>query len=146
MSESYFGGKTPPTPCEDNDLIRASVALVPEYLRAMDEYSFQRALENIWRLLVAINGYIVGKEPWKKFKESGADETLSRIIWDCLESLRIVLVMLAPFMPTLTRDALSRLGSHPDAIRREDLAWSGLPNKVPIRVGESIFPRADSAA
>ena len=146
MSESYFGGKTPPTPCQDNDLLRASRGLVPDYLRGMDEYAFQRALENTWRLLVAINGYIVAKEPWKKFKESGADESLSRVIWNSLESLRIVWVMLAPFMPTLTRDALARLGSDPDAIGRNALEWGQLPNNVAIRVGESMFPRADRAA
>jgi methionyl-tRNA synthetase len=146
MSESYFGGKTPPIPCDDNDLLRASKELVPEYLRAMEEVAFSRALENIWRLLVTINGYIVAKEPWKHFKEKGADEALSRIIWNSLESLRIVWVMLAPFMPTLSRDALARLGSDPEAIGGDDLHWGGLPNDAPIRVGESMFPRADSAA
>jgi methionyl-tRNA synthetase len=146
MAESYFGGKTPPTPSADNDLIRASRELVPEYLRAMDEYAFQRALENTWRLLVAINGYIVANEPWKKFKESGPDEALGRVIWNSLESLRIVWVMLAPFMPALTRDALARLGSDPNAIGVDALQWGGLPGNVPIRVGESIFPRIDAAA
>src|SRR5579872_2482096 len=146
MCESYFGGKTPPTPCDDNDLLRASKQLVPEYVAAMDEYAFQRALENTWRLLVAINGYIVAREPWKHFKEKGADESLSRVIWNCLESLRIVWVMLAPFMPSLTRDALARLGSKPDAITAGDLQWGRLPNSVPIRAGESMFPRADTAA
>ncbi|HEY8183677.1 MAG TPA: methionine--tRNA ligase [Thermoanaerobaculia bacterium] len=146
MSESYFGGKTPPTPCDDNDLLRAARELTPEYLRAMDEYAFQRALENTWRLLVAINGYIVAKEPWKMHKEKGADEALSRVIWNALEALRIVWVMLAPFMPSLTRDALARLGSNPDQIGVDALQWGGLPNNVPIRVGESIFPRIDTAA
>ncbi|HEX9501110.1 MAG TPA: methionine--tRNA ligase [Thermoanaerobaculia bacterium] len=146
MADSYFGGKTPPTPSDDNDLIRASRELMPEYLRAMDEYAFQRALENTWRLLVAINGYIVANEPWKKFKENGADEALSRVLWNALESLRIVWVMLAPFMPALTRDALARLGSDPDAIGVDALKWGGLPNNAPIRVGESIFPRIDIAA
>src|SRR5262249_28178336 len=116
MSESYFGGKTPPTPCDDNDLLRASGELIPEYLKAMDEFAFQRALEIAWRLLVTINGYIVAREPWKHFKEKGADETLSRVIWNCLESLRIVWVMLAPFMPSLTPGALARLGIKSDAI------------------------------
>jgi len=146
MSESYFGGKTPPTACDDNDLLRASRDIAPEYLRAMDEFAFQRALDNTWRLLVAINGYIVAKEPWKHFKERGADEALSRVIWNALESLRIVWVMLAPFMPSLARDALTRLGGSADAIGRKALEWGQLPNKVPIRVGESMFPRADSAA
>ncbi len=146
MSESYFGGKTPPIRCEDNDLIRASRALVPEYLRAMEEYAFQRALEIAWRFLVAVNGYIVAGEPWKKFRESGADEALSRVIWNTLESLRIIWVMLAPFMPTLTRDALARLGSDGDRIAHDALEWGGLPNDAPIRVGEAIFPRVDAAA
>jgi methionyl-tRNA synthetase len=146
MAESYFGGKTPPTPCEDNDLLAAAREFVPEFLRAMDEYAFQRALEIVWRLLVAINGYIVAREPWKHFKQHGADASLSRTIWNTLESLRIVWVMLAPFMPALTRDALARLGSDPDRIGRDAFAWGALPNNVPIRVGESIFPRADAAA
>ena len=145
MSETYFGGKTPPTACDDNDLLRASRELVPEFLRGMDEYAFQRALENTWRLLVAINGYIVAKEPWKMFKENGANEALSRVIWNALESLRIVWVMLAPFMPALTRDALARLGSDPDQIGVDALQWGRLPTNAPIRVGESIFPRIDSA-
>jgi methionyl-tRNA synthetase len=146
MSESYFGGKTPPTSSDDNDLIRAARELAPEFLRAMDEYAFQRALDNVWRLLVAVNGYIVANEPWKKFKESGSDATLSRVIWNALESLRISWVMLAPFMPTLTRDALARLGGDPDQIGVDALQWGGLPNNAPIRVGESIFPRIDTAA
>jgi methionyl-tRNA synthetase len=148
MSDSYFGGKTPPTPCEDNDLLRASKQIVPEYLAAMDEYAFNRALDAAWRLLVAINGYIVSHEPWKMFKESGADESLSRVIWNSLEALRIVWVMVAPFMPATTREALARLGANVDAnadlIGAGDLEWGGLANGAAVRVTDPIFPRADT--
>ena len=146
MSDQYFDGRTPPTPCFDNDLMRAAQQLVPEYLRAMDELAFQRALETAWKLLVAINSYIVTREPWKKFKESGADETLSRIIWNCLESLRIVWVMVAPFLPASTKEGLRRLGSDPDAISAKALEWGGLKNGVPVYVMDPIFPRADVEA
>jgi len=146
MADSYFGGKTPPVPCDDNDLLRASGEIVPEYLRAMDDFAFQRALEQTWKLLTAINGYIVAREPWKAFKERGADESLSRVIWNCLESLRIVWVLLAPFMPGLSRDALQRLGSDPGRIGPEALRWGGLPSGVPIRIGDAMFPRAEAAA
>ena len=145
MSDSYFTGKTPPIPCENNDLLRASQALVPQYLRQMDELAFNRALETAWELVVAINSYIVTREPWKHHKEKGADETLSRIIWNCLEALRIVWVMVAPFMPGSTREALARLGADPDRIGVADLAWGGLPNNVPVTVADPIFPRADVA-
>jgi methionyl-tRNA synthetase len=146
MSDSYFSGKTPPTPCFDNDLVRPAEELIPEYLRAMDELAFQRALEVAWKLLVAINSYIVTREPWKKFKESGADENLSRIIWNVLEASRIVCVMVAPVIPTSAREALSRLGADPDWIDAAALEWGGLPNGAPVRVGDPIFPRVDVAA
>jgi len=146
MSDQYFDGKTPPVPCFDNELMRTAQLIVPEYLRAMDELAFQRALESAWKLLVAINGYIVSREPWKKFKESGADETLSRIIWNCLEALRIVWVMVAPFMPASTEEALKRLGSDPKAIDAKSLEWGKLPNGVPVHVADPIFPRIDIEA
>ncbi|HEX3109791.1 MAG TPA: methionine--tRNA ligase [Thermoanaerobaculia bacterium] len=145
MSDTYFGGKTPPTPCDDNDLLRTSKQVVPEYLAAMDDLAFNRALDAAWRLLVATNGYIVSREPWKMFKEGGADEALSRVIWNTLEAQRIVWVMIAPFMPDTTREALARLGGDPNAISAGDLEWGGLANGVPVRVTDPIFPRADTA-
>jgi methionyl-tRNA synthetase len=146
MSDSYFGGKTPPTHCDDNELKRAAETAVPEYLRAMEELAFQRALEAAWRVLVAINGYIVAREPWKKFKETGADESLSRLIWNCLDALRIVWTMVAPVMPNAAREALARLGADPDSIGAAALHWGALPESAPVRVTDPIFPRIDTAA
>jgi len=146
MTETYFGGKTPPVPCEDNELIRAARELVPEYVKAMDDLAFQRAMDVAWKLLVAINSYIVTREPWKKFKETGADETLSRLLWNTLEALRIVWVMVAPVMPATAREALSRIGADPDRIDAAALEWGLLPNGAPIRAAESLFPRIDALA
>jgi methionyl-tRNA synthetase len=112
----------------------------------MDAFAFQRALDVAWRFLVAINGYIVSREPWKKFKESGPDETLSRVIWNSLEALRIVWTMIAPVMPATSREALTRLGADPDFISADALRWGVLPNNSAVRVTDPIFPRADTAA
>jgi methionyl-tRNA synthetase len=112
----------------------------------MDELAFGRALDAAWKLLVAVNSYIVNREPWKKFKETGADESLSRILWNTLEAQRIVWVMMAPFMPATTREALTRLGADPDFITREALQWGSLPTGAPVRATDAIFPRIDAAA
>lgn len=145
MSDSYFGGKTPPERCMVNDLRDKAEEVVPQYLRHMDELAFQRALESAWELLTEINSYIVTREPWKRFKESGADGALSRIIWDTLEALRIVWVMMAPFMPASTREALTRLGANPEHISIRDLAWGGLAEGAPVVATDPIFPRIDAA-
>lgn len=145
MCDTYFGGKTPPIACGVNDLNDAARAAVPEYLRAMDELSFNRALDAAWKLLVAVNSYIVTREPWKRFKESDADEALSRIIWSTLEAQRIIWAMVAPFMPAAAREALARLGSESSFIGADALKWGGLPTGAPVRVADPIFPRADVA-
>jgi methionyl-tRNA synthetase len=144
MSDSYFGGKTPPTPCDDNDLRNASIALVPDYISAMEQFNFQRAIEVVWKLLVAVNGYIVTREPWKHFKEKGADEGLARVIWSTLEAQRIVWTMLSPIMPRLSLEALRRLGAGAQTPSRDALAWGGLPNGVAIVVADALFPRIDA--
>jgi methionyl-tRNA synthetase len=145
MSDSYFGGKTPPERCPSNELRDKVDVVVPQYLRHMDDLAFQRALEVAWELVTAIDGYIVTREPWKHFKENGADPALARIIWNTLEALRIVWTMAAPFMPTATREALTRLGTDPDEIGASALRWGVLRTNAPVRVADAIFPRADVA-
>ncbi|HYC58068.1 MAG TPA: methionine--tRNA ligase [Thermoanaerobaculia bacterium] len=145
MSDTYFGGKTPPERCMVNDLRDKAEEVVPQYLRHMDDLAFQRAIESAWELLTEINSYIVTREPWKRFKESGADSALSRIIWDTLEALRIVWVMMAPFMPASATIALTRLGADPKRIGIGDLNWGGLAARAKVIVADPIFPRIDVA-
>jgi methionyl-tRNA synthetase len=146
MTDTYFGGRTPGVSCPDNELRHVAEQVIPEYLKSMDDLAIQRALDAAWKLLVAVNGYIVASEPWKKFKESGPDETLSRILWNTLEAQRIVWVMMAPFMPSTSREALARLGADPNSISGDALRWGVLPTSVPVRVADPLFPRIDVEA
>ena len=145
MANSYFDGKTPPERCFDNELRTKAEEVVPRFLQSMDDLAFQRALEAAWELVAAIDRYIVTREPWKHFKEKGADPALARILWDTLEALRIVCVMAAPFIPASSREALTRLGADPDQIGASALKWGGLAAGVPVRVADAIFPRVDVA-
>ena len=145
MADSYFAGKTPPTACHDNELRIAARDLVPKFLEEMDQYTFNRAIETVWKLIVATNGYIVAREPWKLYKEEGASERLSRILYNVLEASRIVWVMLSPVMPSASKEALRRLGAGNDPMNRDSLQWGGLPNGSPVLVTDPIFPRVDAA-
>jgi methionyl-tRNA synthetase len=145
MSDTYFGGKTPPERCPSNDLRAKADEVVQQYLRHMDDFAFNRALEVAWELVTAIDGYIVSREPWKHFKENGADGALARILWNTLEALRLVCTMAAPFMPASMHEALQRLGANPDQIDAGALRWGLLPTNAPLRVADAIFPRIDVA-
>ncbi len=56
----------------------------------MDALAFQDALRALWRLLAEANQYLVAREPWKMIKSEGATDALSRVLWNGLESVRIV--------------------------------------------------------
>lgn len=144
MSHTYFDGKTPPNVCGSNDVRNAVDQIVPEYLKAMDQLAFQRALDAVWKLLNVVNGYIVSREPWKLYKESGADDTLARILWTILEANRVIWVMMSPFMPRLSRTTLQRLGAYEEQLTLSSLKWGQLKPGAPIELGEAIFPRIDS--
>ena len=144
MSHSWFEGKTPPVTCDDNDLKRTAESVIPEYLEFMEGWAFQKSLDAVWRLLNEINGYIVAKEPWKLQKDPAQAEALSRIIWNTLEGMRLVWLMLSPVMPHLATDALRRLGAVDEPLRTDSLKWGRLQTSVPVEKGDSMFPRVDA--
>jgi methionyl-tRNA synthetase len=123
--------------------MKAAGEATAAYQKEMEQLNFHRALEAVWKLLDAINGYIVGREPWKMFKESGANDALSRIIWNVLEGLRLSWLMASPFMPVLAEEALRRLGCGDHPVSVERLAWGHLPRGAELPEGDALFPRID---
>ncbi len=143
MSRSAFGGKTPPVPCDDNPLLPVAREVVAEYRQAMDELGFQTALRALWRLLAEANQYLVAREPWKRIKSEGPTESLSRVLWNGLESVRIVATGLLPFLPSVAPRVLAAIGAEAGPVGLEALAWGGLPTGRELPALEPLFPRID---
>jgi methionyl-tRNA synthetase len=146
MSRSYFDGKTPPVSCDDNEVMRAAAETTATWRREMELLNFQRALESVWKLLDAVNGYIVNREPWKMFKNGGADESLSRVLSNVLEGLRLAWVMASPVMPAMAAEALRRLACADHPVDDSRLEWGLLPTSRDIPEGDALFPRIDLEA
>lgn len=143
LSRSAFDGRTPPTPCDDNPLIPVAAAVVAEYREAMESFAFQTALRALWRLLAEANQYIVAREPWKKIKSEGPSESLSRVLWNGLESVRIVATGLLPFLPEVAPKVLAAIGAGAPPASLDALAWGGLPTGADLPALEPLFPRID---
>ena len=143
LSRGAFDGRTPPTACDDNPLIAVAGEVAAEYRAAMDALAFQQALRALWRLLAEANQYLVAREPWKKVKVEGPSEGLSRILWNGLESVRIVATGLLPFMPTVARQVLAAVGSTDAPGSLDALAWGGTPTGAPLPELAPLFPRID---
>ena len=147
MARRYFGGKTPHERCTDNPLLEKSREVTARYLESMDVYEFQRALEAVWELLAAVDGYVNEKAPWSLAKAEGnASPALHRVLHNCLESLRLVAVMVSPVMPGVAARLLAQLGVVAPSLDEAALAWGGLPLDAPLGGEGALFPRVDVEA
>ena len=139
-------GSSPPEPCDDNEVIGAWERAREAWRVAMDESAFHRGLEAVWKLLSEINGFVVSREPWKILKEEGPSRRLSRILYACAEGVRLVAVLLSPFMPETSRRICAALGAAAKEAALEDLEWGRLSTGAALPAPEALFPRVDAAA
>ena len=145
LCRQSFGG-TPDTKSEEGDLPAAWRETEPEWRAAMEDFAFNRALEAVWRYLTRINGYIVAREPWRVRKEEGASARLKAILYTSAEAVRLLAVMLSPFVPATSRRIFETLGLAGVDPGRADLAWGGLAAGAAMPQAAPLFPRADAGA
>jgi methionyl-tRNA synthetase len=140
-------GATPREVCNDNEVLAAFSEAEREWDAAMEDCQFHRAIEAVWKLLTAVNGYVVAKEPWKIRKAEGAgSDRLHRVLSAAAEGVRLSAVMLSPFIPATSRKIFAAFGIPAEDPRPEDLAWGRLPVSTPLPEAPPLFPRADADA
>lgn len=144
MCEKYFGGIVP-AQTEltdiDNDLIETAVTTRDRVAELMDKLNFSMALEEIWKLVRRTNKYIDETTPWTLIKE-GQEDRLKTVIYDLLESIRIISGLIKPFMKETSSKINEQIGYSDYSY--EDLTKFGLL-KVGIKVckGKNLFDRLD---
>jgi methionyl-tRNA synthetase len=105
----------------------------------------QKALEEIFALISAANKYIDANAPWKLFKD-GNTSTLGAVMFNLLEVLRFVGVLLKPFLPETADKIFTKLGVKNKKIKNfSSLKTFGLIATDKITKGEAIFVRLNIA-
>lgn len=143
LVERYLGGVVPtPGPGAGNlgarvDQARAAVE------GALEVADFRLALESIWELLAAGNKFLDEREPWALHKD-GKQVELEAVLYDVLDCVRVVAIMIAPFMPEVADEIVRQLGLDPAQVLQWDQAQAGeLPPQTKIERANPIFPRID---
>lgn len=145
MARRYFDGKTPAEACGESVIRTRAEEITARYLACMENYEFHRALEAVWELLSAVDGYVTEKAPWGIYKAEGASPRLSRIMYNCLESLRLVGVMTSPVMPGTADKILAALPT--DEAKEKQLVWGMLPASQALGPDPGpLFPKVDDRA
>ena len=147
MAVKYCEGRVPRKGDypDDNLLIEQALKLFPEVEKAFQSLMFHKALISVWDFINLTNRYIVEQEPWVLAKDPAAKARLDTVIYNILEELRIIAILVFPVMPDAAGDILSRLGIEDIASQNFDSIrkWGGLPEGNIITRGTSLFPRVE---
>jgi methionyl-tRNA synthetase len=111
----------------------------------LSNIGFREALEIIWELVSALNVHVDTTKPWELHKRGDA-EALDAVLYDLLEGVRWLAVLLWPFMPVKAREIWFQLGLDGDPdLDWTRLQWGGLVPGAVVRPSESaLFPRIDA--
>lgn len=151
MIDKYFDGILPGlnNPNElDGELQKLAVGTVEKVEEAMDNMGFSVALTAIWQLIARTNKYIDETAPWNLAKDESQKERLGTVMYHLAETLRIVSILIQPFMTRTPQEIWRQLGIEADGMTDwEDTKRFGLL-KAGVRVvkGDPIFPRLDLKA
>ena len=144
MTNKYLDGEVPAPTGQDSPFVARCIEAETRYHDAMDGLQPNRALAAIWQIVSLSNKYIDEKAPWALAKEPDRRSELAGMMYDLLESLRRVALMIRPFMPETAGKMLVQLGLEDRSPAEEDLgAWGRLAVGTKIRRGKALFPRVE---
>jgi methionyl-tRNA synthetase len=84
----------------------------------LDAIELTAALDEIWQRIKLLNRYVQDEEPWQLAKDESAAERLDQALYSLAEGLRVVSVLVHPFLPASAERLLAVLGN-------EDLSLDG---------------------
>jgi methionyl-tRNA synthetase len=116
-----------------------------------DKALFSGAMDNAIKITYEANRHIEEKAPWKMFKE-GATEAVAEILYDLVERLRVVAILISPVLPKSAHGIFDQLNWRMDLSGHEarfslaDAEWGRLPDGHVVGKPTPLFPRIETEA
>lgn len=148
MNNKYFDGivqSNSKKEALDSELITMAVETVEKVEQRMDEYRISDALEAIFGFARRCNKYIDETTPWILAKSEEDTERLGAVLYNLLESIRFLAVLLSPFMPDTAEAILQQMNctvTDYESLR----VFGGLPAGTKLNTPTPLFNRIDPAA
>ena len=148
MTNKYFDGKVS-RPAEatdlDRDLQAAVKTAVDAYVTAMDDYHNADAADAIMDLARRCNKYIDETTPWILAKSEEDHPRLQAVLYNLLESIRVMGILLRPFTPD-TADSIFAQLKVDAGLTEFDTAVFGADETFSVGTPTPLFARLDEAA
>lgn len=147
MIEKYHGGVVTHkegTEAVDKEFIALVNETVAGYSDAMDHMELNQAIKDVWNLIGRANKYIDETAPWILAKDPAQAERLQAVMYNLAEALRIIAILIAPFVPVTAPKIYEQLGlGKPESFFMADAVWGKLATGTKVQKGEPLFPRIE---
>lgn len=147
MIEKYHGGVVTHkegTEAVDKEFIVLVNETVAGYSDAMDHMELNQAIKDVWNLIGRANKYIDETAPWILAKDPAQAERLQAVMYNLAEALRIIAILIAPFVPVTAPKIYEQLGlGKPESFFMADAVWGKLATGTKVQKGEPLFPRIE---
>lgn len=147
MIEKYHGGVVTHkegTEAVDKEFIALVNETVAGYSDAMDHMELNQAIKDVWNLIGRANKYIDETAPWILAKDPAQAERLQAVMYNLAEVLRIIAILIAPFVPVTAPKIYEQLGlGKPESFFMADAVWGKLATGTKVQKGEPLFPRIE---
>lgn len=138
--------KGAPAEALDEELAALAGKTVAFYEEGMEKMEINAVLKEVWGLISRANKYIDETAPWALAKDPAKKERLNTVLYNLAETLRVVAILVSPFIPHTTPKVLAQLGLAADKplSLAEAKVWGVLPEgTVVVKKAEAIFPRIE---
>ena len=146
MTNKYFTGVVPaPTKEEelDGELKAAAAATVSSVDENINSYHMADAVEAVMNLAKRCNKYIDETAPWALAKDESQKERLGTVLYNLLEGIRFIAVLISPFMPDTSKAIIEQLSC--DVTDYDSLAsFGGLKAGTTVKTPTPLFARIDA--
>ena len=119
MNNKYFDGVIQSPVAEeelDKELKEMALSVLPEVTKLLDTYRVSDALSKIFELAKRCNKYIDETMPWALAKDEEKKSRLGTVLYNLLESIRFIAVLLKPVMPTTSDGIFSQINCNIDSL------------------------------
>ncbi len=146
MTNKYFDGVVQPgdvTEELDCELKALAVETVGKVDKLLSEYRVSDTLDAIFTLAKHCNKYIDETAPWALAKDESKKARLGTVLYNLLESIRFVAVLLSPFLPETSEKILAQINT--DIKDYDSLsAFGALKAGTVVGKAEPLFARIDA--
>ena len=134
MTNKYFDGviSNPKAGGEfDDELVETCKSSKAKYFDLMNKFRIADAMDEIWAIVRRSNKYIDETMPWALAKDDAQKDRLATVLYNLLESIRYIAVMLQPMMPQTAELIFTSLNTSLNT-------WDSIAQFGGIQTGEKV--------